>query len=657
MLEVRLLGQFDVRLDGAPVEIPSRSAQTLLAYLALNAGVSHRREKLAGMFWPEASDAQARNNLRYTLWQIRKGLSRGDARPEMYLTADKITVTLAVWCDGAEMLRPLNGGSDAESLVRAASLYGGELLPGFYEDWVVLDRERMRAAFESKVQKLLDVLARAAKWPEVLEWSERWIAAGQASEPAYRALMLAHAGMGDRAGVAAAFARCVAALQTDLDVEPSDQTRRLHADLTQGRQPTATALEGPAERAPHDADGVRTLLRRWRDQDRRILDLSSLALVHASADLPLDEEEAFLLFRSALHYEVDLSPWVLRAGRHALSVLRACYREYPKPAGRMRIVEVLEGTEGEVSTDILREVVERDDSPAIRSRAALALAQRQGPEPVVEILLARLQEGRDPAALEALVAISDQVGVPRPPRPYPRVAVAVGVVQRRWEANRGWIARRALRAAIGAGLISGLHGALSPFYSALASPDELNEVLTFVSLPAWMIAGAIGWMLIGGLQGFATGLAVGLGDAFWRGRGRRVARTLLGAASGLVHSGVLLLAASVAVQPPGTPPGIYRSVYLLYGLLLGAGLSWVFPAPGEPFRRGVQFAHWIQAAVWIGLVTLPYGFLVNDEASIGGFPRRLVFAMLLPIGLGLAVRGQDGESAVDRAALRARARR
>jgi DNA-binding SARP family transcriptional activator len=64
MLEVRLLGQFEVRLEGALVEMPSRPAQTLFAYLVLNAGVAQRRERLAGLFWPDSSEEKARRNLR-----------------------------------------------------------------------------------------------------------------------------------------------------------------------------------------------------------------------------------------------------------------------------------------------------------------------------------------------------------------------------------------------------------------------------------------------------------------------------------------------------------------------------------------------------------------------------------------------------------------
>ena len=55
MLQIRLLGQFDIRLDGKRVMIPTRTAQSLFAYLVLTAGTPHRREKLAGTFWPNTT--------------------------------------------------------------------------------------------------------------------------------------------------------------------------------------------------------------------------------------------------------------------------------------------------------------------------------------------------------------------------------------------------------------------------------------------------------------------------------------------------------------------------------------------------------------------------------------------------------------------------
>ncbi|MGH2627840.1 MAG: BTAD domain-containing putative transcriptional regulator [Anaerolineales bacterium] len=637
MLEIRLLGQFDVRLDGSPVEIPSRPAQTLLAYLAFNPGVAHRREKLAGMLWPEAGDTQARNNLRYTLWQIRKALARANASPETYLTADKITVTLRVWCDAAEMLRPVKDGSDPADLVQAASLYGGELLPGFYEDWVVLERERLRAAFESKVQKLLEVLAGAERWPDLLEWAERWIAVGQANEPAYRALMLAHAGMGDRAGVAAAFSRCVAALRSDLDVEPSDQTRQLHADLTQGRRPVAAAVTAAAGRSSHETDGVRSLLRRWREQDRRLLDLSSLALVHASADLALEEEEALLLFRSALHYEVDLSPWVARAGRHALPALHACYREHPKPAGRMRIVEALEAIEGDSASELLLEVVGREDSPSIRSRAALALARRGRTREAVSRLLAALQAGRDVAAIEALVSIADEVGLPADAGPYPKTSLALEVGLRRWSRWRGRVVANALRGALGTALGGVALGASLPLLTLAASRDVFEQAMAeYVTLPAWMISGAVAGLVWQGFQGLASCLAVGAADALSSGKAPGARRTLCGALAGLVHSGFLIVFSATGLLDPKAGPAVYVPVSLAYGLIVGALLTLLIPPLGQlrPMSRQLKRG----AVCWLGisLAGLVVTLLLYPAAYVRRSLTDSLFGFVMSFGLSLA---------------------
>lgn len=74
MLEVRLLGKFEVRLDGDRIEIPSRPAQTLLAYLILHAGTQQRHEKLAGLLWPDSTESNARRNLRTALWRLRTAI-------------------------------------------------------------------------------------------------------------------------------------------------------------------------------------------------------------------------------------------------------------------------------------------------------------------------------------------------------------------------------------------------------------------------------------------------------------------------------------------------------------------------------------------------------------------------------------------------------
>ena len=63
VLEVRLLGQFDIRRDGRVVHLPLRPAQSLFAYLLLHPGTPHRREKLAGLIWPDLPESSVREEL------------------------------------------------------------------------------------------------------------------------------------------------------------------------------------------------------------------------------------------------------------------------------------------------------------------------------------------------------------------------------------------------------------------------------------------------------------------------------------------------------------------------------------------------------------------------------------------------------------------
>ena len=235
MLQVRLLGQFDVRADGKRVFIPSRAGQSLFAFLILSAGTAHRREELAGQLWPDTLEDNARANLRRELWRIRKALSDQQSTASEYLLTEELTITFDAqsqyWLDVAQLEWNLLPEDSLDARLDQVSLYQGALLPGFYDDWAVLERERLQALFEDKMQQLLEGLVAEQRWTTVLEWGEKWLALGNTPEPAYRALMLAHGACGDMAKVAALYQRCVEALRNELDVEPSGETRALYEQL------------------------------------------------------------------------------------------------------------------------------------------------------------------------------------------------------------------------------------------------------------------------------------------------------------------------------------------------------------------------------------------------------------------------------------------
>jgi len=247
MLEIRLLGQFDMRFGGKPIEVHSRPAQSLLAYLVLNAGVSQRREKLAGMLWPDSTEAKSRSYLRQALWRIRKALTAYPLSWRDYMRTDDISVefggTSDCWLDVDVVLERVDAQiCSVEELIQIASVYRGELLPGFYDEWVYLERERLRAAYEHKMKLLLDRLLRDQCWEDVLHWGEQWISLGYASETAYRELMIAHACMGNTSSAIATFNRCVENLERELGVEPSHRTQEIHEQLVNGEIPEVVLI-------------------------------------------------------------------------------------------------------------------------------------------------------------------------------------------------------------------------------------------------------------------------------------------------------------------------------------------------------------------------------------------------------------------------------
>src|SRR6266498_1091731 len=275
MLQIRLLGQFDVRVDGKRVAISSRAGQSLFAFLVMTTGTAHRREKLAGMFWPDTSEENARKNLRQELWRIRKAISAQQPRADNYLLAEEFTISFNrhadFWIDVMQLDRP---DIDPQSLISNLSLYQGELLPGFYEDWIALERERIQAIFDAKMEQLLAQLVATERWTAVQEHAERWLALGNALEPAYRALMLAYGARGDLVKVSSLYQRCIEELDEKFGLEPSAETRALYDGLLRGTHvPTRQTVHpsGTITFLFTDIEGSTNLLDKLGDQYAEVL--------------------------------------------------------------------------------------------------------------------------------------------------------------------------------------------------------------------------------------------------------------------------------------------------------------------------------------------------------------------------------------------------
>jgi DNA-binding SARP family transcriptional activator len=246
MLTVRLLGQFCVEYDDAPIYIPSRPAQSLLALLVLTAGIEHRREKLAGELWPQATDDNARANLRHALWRIRAAIDRGGGDSAIHIAANGIAVGFdprsPFWLDVRELEQAVrSAGANTADLIRAAWLYRGELLPGFYDEWISAHRGRLQSTFDTLLARLAVQLRAEARWPEMIELGRHWLAHGEAQESAFREIMFARHALGDATGVRIAYRECECAVREQFGAEPSVGTRQLFEQLIADAYPDALA--------------------------------------------------------------------------------------------------------------------------------------------------------------------------------------------------------------------------------------------------------------------------------------------------------------------------------------------------------------------------------------------------------------------------------
>lgn len=228
MLMVRMLGQFSIQNGDAPVVLQSRPAQSLLALLMLTAGMTHRREQLAGTLWPNASDRNARDYLRHELWRLNRALESNPAGTGFFIV-NKISIAFnaasAYWLDARQIHQTsLHAGVSIEEELDAAFLYRGELLPGFYEDWVIPHRMQALAAFDLLMPRLLARLREQQRYEDAARASMHWITYGDMPEAAYRELMFAHHNLHDLAAIRHDMEACAAHLHKQYNARPSRRT-------------------------------------------------------------------------------------------------------------------------------------------------------------------------------------------------------------------------------------------------------------------------------------------------------------------------------------------------------------------------------------------------------------------------------------------------
>jgi DNA-binding SARP family transcriptional activator len=251
MLNISLLGGASFSVDGTVIRSDLGPSGRLLAcYLFEFMGRTHRRERLADLFWGENDPEKARSALNTAIWRIRKILELGAKGAARHLVTIGDEVILEQ-CQSIQvdthklenaskraLAQPAGGALTDEVVheVRQAVVesYTGPFLDGYDGDWVLQERERLHCLFIRSTFELMRAAAKQGRYEHALDFGRRILATDALRESVQRDVMLLLVLNGQRVEAIRTYKRLTALLKSELDIEPMPETRRLRDDILSG---------------------------------------------------------------------------------------------------------------------------------------------------------------------------------------------------------------------------------------------------------------------------------------------------------------------------------------------------------------------------------------------------------------------------------------
>ena len=191
-VHLRLLGGFDLAVLGRPVEL-SFAPQRLVALVAVH-GKPISRTLAASTLWPEKPEARAHANLRSCLWRLKEpGLHH------VLVSGANLALGPQVSSD-IDLLERLGwgvvDGSAPADVCRDLDLFVRPLLPGWYDDWVIMERERLAQLQARFLDNVVASLVAAGKLTRALDYAVRLVGADPLRERSQLCLLRVYAAEG-----------------------------------------------------------------------------------------------------------------------------------------------------------------------------------------------------------------------------------------------------------------------------------------------------------------------------------------------------------------------------------------------------------------------------------------------------------------------------
>lgn len=228
-LELTLLDSFELHCQGELVELPT-SARRLLAFLALH-DHSVLRVYVAGKLWLNATEERAFANLRSTLWRLHQpGLRLVETTSRELRLARDVRVDFQCGTELAHRL--LSGARDPGDLDVDWRPLAGQLLPDWYDDWVLLEQERYRQLGLHALETLSERLTEARRFGPALEVALAAVAGEPFRESAHRVLIKTHIAEGNASEAIRQYRLYRKLIRDHLALDPSPAMDSLLEGLT-----------------------------------------------------------------------------------------------------------------------------------------------------------------------------------------------------------------------------------------------------------------------------------------------------------------------------------------------------------------------------------------------------------------------------------------
>lgn len=242
-MNVFLLGDFRVIMNETLVTgWPGGRGRAIFAFLLIQHGHCAHREVLMDTFWPDADPEAARKNLNVAIHNLRAVFRQQIADPVILRedTIYRIDPQLALWLDFTAFEQHVKtggllerSGKPAASIISeyeaALQLYQGDFLADHpFEDWAILERERLRVLYLETLDRLSMLHFDEGSYRACIRLCQRMIAHDACREDAHCRLMRCYYHEGQAHLALRQYQVCVEALRGELAVDPSPATIDLY---------------------------------------------------------------------------------------------------------------------------------------------------------------------------------------------------------------------------------------------------------------------------------------------------------------------------------------------------------------------------------------------------------------------------------------------